>query len=210
MTEHHRVARIALVDDDPVVRQMLPTYFDVDDLDVALVAATVKEALEHLPQLGVDLVLTDVRMPDADGIDFTAMLREEAGHLPVVGITSFDVDEYVVEMLRAGAKGMVLKSAPRDEILWAVREALNGRTFVSPALAGRLGAYLIPAGRDQMPVLSGREKEVLELILDGLPNADISAQLRVSVPTVKKHLASLFRKYDVDSRLKLAVAALRP
>lgn len=204
------MARIILVDDDPVVRQMLPTYFDVDDLEVVLVAASVQEALDQLPHLGIDLVLTDVRMPGVDGIALTTMLREMAGHLPVVGITSFDVDEYVVEMLRAGAAGIVLKSAPRDEILWAVREALNGRTFVSPELAGRLGGYLVSADRGHMPVLSGREEEVLELILDGLSNTDIAGRLCVSVPTVKKHLASLFRKYDVDSRLKLAVAALRP
>lgn len=203
------ISRILIVDDDPVVLEMLPTYFDVADLEVAAVTATAREVGEIVEKQAVDLVLTDVRMPGFDGIALTTMLRARLPHLPVVGITSYDTDEYVVEMLRAGASGMVLKSAPRQEILYAVREALAGRTYVSTVLAGRLSPYLAPASPSQGPELSDREDEVLTLLLDGLPNADIATRLDISVASVKKHLSSLFTKYGVDSRLKLAVEALR-
>lgn len=203
------ITQILIVDDDPVVREMLPTYFDVDEFHVAAVAATATEAIDRIADTTIDLILTDVRMPDINGIRLTRLVRDRASHIPVVGITSFDSDEYVVEMLRAGASGMVLKSAPRQEIIYAVHEALAGRTHVSTTLAAKLSPYLEPVATQPRPDLSVREKEVLSLLLDGLSNADISSQLNMSVPSVKKHLSALFAKFGVDSRLKLAVEALR-
>lgn len=133
-------AKVLLVDDDPVVRQMLPSYFDDGDLRVAAVVGSATEALEALRGAAFDLVLTDVRMPDMDGVALTRKLQQEA---------------------------------------------------------------------PQRPALTEREEEVLDLVLEGCANTEIAQRLNLSAATVKKHLSSLFRKYDVDSRLKLAVAALR-
>lgn len=203
------MARLVLVDDDPVVRQLLPNYFDTDDFEVVAVFEGAHELLGQLAEIAADVVITDVRMPGVSGTDLVRRLRDRAGHIPVVGVTSFDMGEYVVEMLRAGAKGMVLKSAPRDEILRAVREALAGRTFISPVLARNLGDYLSPVAPSEGPDLSDREREVLDLLVDGFSNNEIANRLRISVPAVKKHLTALFAKYGVNSRLRLAVAVLR-
>lgn len=203
-------AKIMLVDDDPAVRQMLPTYFeDAEDLQVACVASGAVEALEHLTRQQVDLILTDVRMAGVDGIAFVSTVKKQVPHVPVVGITSFEEDGYVVGMLRSGALGVVLKSESREHILWAVREGLSGRAVVSPTLAARLGGYLVPEHCTDSPRLTNREQQVLDLVVDGLSNTEIADVLEVTVSTVKKHVASLLRKFGVDSRLKLAVAALR-
>lgn len=200
--------RLAIVDDDPTVRQMLPTYFEGTEFAVCACLESADELLSQLPVLGADIILCDARMPGIDGVALTADLRCRHPHLPVVGITSYSSEEYVVEMLRAGAAGMVLKSASRSDIIHAVREALEGRVVVSPVLAGKIGPYLVSARQVRRPELTPREGEVLGLLLDGLSNPAIAHSLGVSVPAVKKHVAALLGKYGVDSRLKLAVAAL--
>lgn len=201
---------ILIVDDDPVVRHMLPAYFHGEGFHVAGVAASATEALEELKRTGIDVVLADVRMPEVGGIDFVRHMRDIAPHVPVVGITSFDEDECGVEMLRAGARGMVLKSASKSTIQKAVTDAARGRTFVDSDVAGRLGRYLTPVRLEaDRPELTAREQEVLELLLEGMSNGEISAALGVTVPTVKKHVTALFGKFGVETRLKLVIAALR-
>lgn len=201
---------VMIVDDDSVVRDMLPSYFDSDEFTVVSVLESAYLVPEVLSHTAVDIVLTDIRLPGLDGIDLVRLMKKKASHIPVVGITSFDEDEYVVEMLRAGASGIILKSASRETIFTALREAAAGRVYVSPELAGRLGKYLTPFGKQRVEhCLSRREHEVLDLLLEGMTNIDIARELNVSVATVKKHLATLMQKYQVSSRLKLVLAALR-
>lgn len=201
---------LLIIDDDEVVRQMLPAYFDEPGFRIAAVVSSGIEAMEVLRTTGVDVILTDIRMPDMTGIELTRELRKTASHIPVVGITSFDKDEYVVEMLRAGAAGIILKSARRDDLVRAVRLAAEGKTYVAPEIAGRLHPYLTPAAPEpRAPALTRRERQVLDLLLQGMSNQEIAGALTVSVAAVKKHVGALFLKFEVDSRLKLAIAALR-
>lgn len=201
---------LLIVDDDEVVRQMLPTYFAGEQFRVVGVVASAHEALAALTSQGVDIVLTDMRMPGMDGIELVREIRRRTQHIPIVGITSFEEDEYVIELLRAGAAGIVLKSAPRDVIVRALETALEGKTYVDPDMAGRLQHYLKPVETGGSgPALTTREREVLDLLLQGMPNSGIADELSVTVAAVKKHVGALFNKYDVDSRLKLVIAALR-
>ena len=201
---------LMIVDDDSIVREMLPSYFDSEEFTVVSVLDSAYLVPEVLSEIAVDIVLTDIRLPGMDGIDLVRTLKKNASHIPVVGITSFDEDEYVVEMLRAGAAGIVLKSASRETILMALREAVAGRVYVAPALAGKIGRYLSPFSETcTVQNLSDREQEVLDFLLEGMTNEEIAQELYISVATVKKHLSSLMKKYDVTSRLKLVLAALR-
>lgn len=212
---------LLIVDDDPVVRQMLPAYFNREEFDIIGVVSSAAEALNILATRHVDVVLTDIRMPRMSGVDLAREIRQRMSRVRVVAITSFDEDEYVVEALRAGTNGIVLKSAPPDVITEAVLTTAKNQAYIEPVMAQRLGQYLAPATKEsalvssyadqaiQPPELTARESEVLNLLLDGLSNQEIALELRVSIAAVKKHIAALFVKYGVQSRLKLVIAALR-
>ncbi|HKM25073.1 MAG TPA: response regulator transcription factor [Corynebacterium sp.] len=201
---------LLIVDDDEVVRQMLPSYFVGSPFSVVGTASSGSETLSMLGLLGVDVILTDMRMPGMDGVDLIREIRCRAPHIPVVGITSFDEDQYVIEFLRAGASGIILKSAAPGVVVDAVTMASEGKTYIDPALAGRLQHFLRPVTRTSTgPTLTTREQEVLDLLLQGKSNRDIAKDLSVTVAAVKKHVGALFDKFSVDSRLKLVIVALQ-
>ncbi|WP_257203373.1 response regulator [Corynebacterium cystitidis] len=130
-------------------------------------------------------------MPGESGIDLVHEFGQKFPHIPVVGITSFDVDEYVVEILRAGAAGLILKSSTRDEVLQAVQEAAAGRTYIDSDIAGRLKRYLRPVKKDSTCansvniVPTKREAQVLNHLLEGLSNQGIAKELNVTEAAVK-------------------------
>ncbi|MFA9443746.1 response regulator [Egicoccus sp. AB-alg6-2] len=203
--------RLVLADDQELVREGLRTILGSEpDLEVVGEAADGDEAVRQARLLRPDLVVIDVRMPGTDGLQATRTLLEANGWRPrVLVLTTFDLDEYVFEALRAGASGFALKSAPRHQLVAAIRMAAEGDLALAPAVTRRLverfGATEV---RPTLPAtLTVREAEVLELVARGLSNAEIAAHLHLATTTVKTHLSSLLLKLRVRDRIQLVITA---
>ncbi|MCO5998281.1 response regulator [Actinoallomurus rhizosphaericola] len=188
--------RLLIVDDHPIVRDGLRGVFAGDpDFEVAGEAANGAEALALAG--GADVVLMDLRMPEMGGVEAIARLRETHPGVRVLVLTTFDTDSDVLPAIEAGATGYLLKDAPRDELIRAVRAAHRGESVLSPSVAGRL------MGRVRGPspgTLSKREREVLALVADGTTNREVARRLFVSEATIKTHLLHIYDKLGVRDR----------
>lgn len=162
-------------------------------------------------RLAPDVVLMDIRMPRLDGVEATRRLVSSGSPSRVLVLTTYDLDEYVSEALRAGASGFLLKDAPRHKLLAAVRSAMDGDTVLAPSVTRRvLEAYVTrrPGGPDRrLARLTARETEVLCLVAQGLSNAEIADRLVLSVTTVKSHVARLLAKLELRDRVQAVVLA---
>ncbi|MDT0269899.1 response regulator transcription factor [Streptomyces sp. DSM 44915] len=198
---------LLLVDDHPVVRDGLRGMFGaVAGFEVLGEAASGAEAVESALRLDPDVVLMDLRMPGGGGVEAIAELARRGARARVLVLTTYDTDSDTLPAIEAGATGYLLKDAPREELLAAVRAAAEGRSVLSPAVASRLlGALRAPA-RPADGTLSEREREVLALVARGTSNRAVAARLFISEATVKTHLTHIYRKLDVRDRAA-AVAA---
>jgi DNA-binding NarL/FixJ family response regulator len=206
--------RVLLADDQELVRTglrgILRTQFG---FDVVGDCADGSEVIAAVESLAPDVVLMDVRMPVVDGVQATRALRARDGSPPVLALTTFDDDEVLSGMLRAGASGFVLKGVPAEDLHRAVREVAGGGAWLDPAVTGRvLAAYRSAAppraGRDGgLDALTSREREVLALIGGGQTNAEIAAGLVVSEGTVKTHINHVFAKLQLRDRAAAVVFA---
>jgi DNA-binding NarL/FixJ family response regulator len=206
--------RVLLVDDQPIVRSGLSMILEViPDIEVVGEATDGRDAIERVRQVQPDVVLMDVRMPNMDGIEATRLLMNDPTNagLSVVMLTTFDLDEYVVGALRAGAKGFLLKDADGGLIAEAIRAAARGDGLIDPAITLRFIASFTqqhaPKAEPLSASLTDREFEVLEAISSGLSNAEIADLLFVSVSTVKTHVASLLTKTECRDRVQLVILA---
>ena len=208
--------RVLVVDDQALLRTAFSSLIDAeDDLDVAGEAADGREAVELAASLAPDVVVMDVRMPVMDGIEATRQIT--AGHgagVPrVLILTTFDLDEYVFEALRAGASGFALKSRPLEELLSAIRTVAAGEALLAPSVTRRLIAHFTEADRTPrktphgLDELTEREREVLALVARGLTNAEITETLHVSLPTAKTHVSRILTKLGARDRTQLVVLA---
>jgi DNA-binding NarL/FixJ family response regulator len=208
------VTRVLVADDQALVRSgfamMLRAY---DDIEVVGEAPDGRRAVTLTRETHPDVVLMDIQMPVLDGITATEEILREGDAPRVVVLTTFDVDEYVVAALRAGASGYLLKDVEPDDLVAAVRAAATGQLPLAPAVLRRVvqGYVSRPVARDDLRAsrLSEREREVLALVGEGLSNAEISARLFVSLPTTKSHVASILAKLEVRDRVQAAVLAHR-
>ncbi|WP_431925715.1 response regulator [Nonomuraea jabiensis] len=201
--------RVLVADDQALLRGSFRLLIDSeDDLVVVGEAADGHQAVALARKESPDVVLMDVRMPEMDGI---AATREIAGDTRVLILTTFDLDEYVYAALRAGASGFLLKDAPPDDLLRAIRVVASGETLLAPSVTTRLIAEFVrrPAQRvfHGLDNLTDREREVLTLIAHGLSNAELSAQLQLSPGTVKTHIGRLLAKLQARDRAQLVIAA---
>ncbi|MFE0136386.1 response regulator [Streptomyces sp. NPDC059037] len=208
--------RILLADDQRLVRAGFRSILD-DEEDLSVVAeagdgdAAVRLAHEHVP----DVALMDVRMPVADGIEATRRIVADPAlaMTRVVILTTFDLDEYVYDALRAGASGFLLKDTEPAELLHAVRVAARGDALLAPAVTRRLIADLAmraPAPPDpaqRLAPLTSREREVLALVAAGLSNDGIAAELTLSPATAKTHVSRIMTKLDARDRAQLVIIA---
>ena len=206
--------RVLIADDQHIVRTGLTMLLDAQpDIEVVGAAADGREAVRLALELRPDVGLFDIRMPLVDGIEATRQLAGPtvAQPLPIVVITTFDLDEYVHEALKAGARGFLLKDAGPALLTQAIRAAADGDALIAPSVTVRLLAVFAHSqtrpARQPLEPLTAREEEVLVPVAQGRTNDEIASELFISTSTVKAHLASLMRKLGARNRVELAMWA---
>lgn len=201
--------RVAVVDDDDFVLHALRSYLDESpQIDLLSTFSCGADALAFLRRVPADVVLTDVGMRGMSGIDLLSRLKQEAPSTAVVVLTSLGDDETMMGALRLQANGFLLKSSSPSDIIDAIVCAHSAGTVISPEAASRLVArYLRSAPPARPSDVTKAEEAVLELLCDGMSNAEIAARLTIAESTVKAHVSSLMRKYHVRSRVRLVIAA---
>ena len=209
--------RVLLVDDQQLVRTGFRMILaDEDDIEVVGEAANGKEALEGVATLKPDLVVMDVRMPVMDGVEATRRIVEDFGDSAprILVLTTFDADEQVVAALRAGASGFLLKDVTPTDFASAIRIVASGEALIAPSVTRRLLDRFasMPMSTDglreeRLKGVTEREREVLQLVAQGLSNQEIAARLVLAEPTVKTHVSHLLLKLDLRDRAQLVILA---
>ena len=206
--------KIIICDDQAVVRDGLEMLLSLEkDIQVIATAQDGAEAVEVVTRQPPDLVLMDLKMPGMNGIEATRQIRARFPQVKVLVLTTYDDDEWVFDAIRAGASGYLLKDTPREKVVEAIRGTVSGRSFVDPAVAGKLLEQV--ASRQTQPAslltdkLTEREAHVLGLLAKGLNNAEIAGQLHLSEGTVRNHVSAILDKLGVSDRTQAAVIAIQ-
>ncbi len=196
--------RILIADDHQVVREGLVSIIGRQpDMDIVAEAENGVEALELYRSVRPDLSLLDLRMPKLDGLDVLEAIRNEDAEAPVIVLTTFDDEEDIYRSLRAGARGYILKDAPRDELLNGIRQVRAGRSYIPPLIASKLAARMSGAE------LTARERDVLGWIALGKSNKQIAAELFITEGTVKVHVNNILHKLGTRGRTEAVAFAIR-
>ena len=208
--------RVLLVDDQALIRAGFRMILEAeDDIEVVGECGDGTQAIDSVKRFSPDVVLMDIRMPEMDGIEATRRIVGQDGEAraKVLMLTTFDLDEYVYDALRAGASGFLLKDVPADQLVAGIRLVAQGDALLAPSVTRRLiqefsrsarGRRHAPAGLDE---LTPREVEVFKLMARGMSNAEIAAHLIVSETTVKTHVARILMKLEVRDRVQAVVLA---
>ena len=207
--------RVVIVDDDALVRAALSMILRDDDAIETVGEAEDGEAgLELIAKVAPDVVLMDIRMPRMDGLEALARLRRQPAPPKVIVLTTFDADDHVVQALRDGASGFLLKHTPPAEIVDAVHKVAAGDHMLSPSVTAQLIARLgddepeskrVLHAQSVAETLTVREREVAIAVGEGKVNAQIAEELYMSVPTVKSHVSRLLAKLEADNRVQIAI-----
>ena len=210
------VIRVLIVDDDALVRAGLSMMLaGTDDIRVVAEASDGAEVGSAVDAYQPDVVLMDIRMPGVDGLAATERLRAREGAPEVIVLTTFDADDHVLRALRAGAAGFLLKDTPPPEIMRAIRLVAGGEAMLSPTVTRRLIEHVADDGigarraraKELLERLTDREREVAVAIGQGKSNAEIAAELYMSVATVKAHVSRLLTKLELGNRVQIALLA---
>jgi len=209
------MTRVLLVDDDPLVRSALSLMLGGQpDLEVVGEAPDGRQGVAAARELRPDVVLMDIRMPVMDGLEATKILHADPQPPRVIVLTTFDADEYVVDAIASGAEGFLLKDTPPQQIIDAIRKVVEGEPMLSPSAASTLIRQVRERGGPddraakataRLASLTDREQEVALCVGRGLSNAEIAAELFLSVPTVKAHVSRLFDKLGATNRVQIAI-----
>ena len=204
--------RVIVADDERLVRAGLRLIIGAEpDLAVVAEACDGREAVDAAHRVAAEVVLMDVRMPRLDGLAATRRIVDRSPHPRVIVLTTFDLDEYAFEALRAGASGFLLKDAPERELISAIRVAADGGSIVAPSVTRRLierfAAAPDPAREPTLDRLTPRELEVLRLLARGLSNGEIAAELVITEHTAKTHVGHVLDKLDLRDRVQAVVLA---
>lgn len=202
------MTRVVLVDDHPVFRDGLAGLLrTADDIEVVALGGTGAEAVELTTRLRPDVLVIDLHMPEMSGVDAIRRLAVTGQAVPVLVLTMDDADALVVEAVRAGARGYLLKDSAPEDVLHAVRAVARGEAVFGRALAGRLAQWFTGAATQPFPELTVREREVLDLVARGLGNAVIAERLGISLKTVRNMVSAVLTKLRVTDRAAAIVRA---
>jgi DNA-binding NarL/FixJ family response regulator len=204
--------RVVLVDDQELVRAGFRVILGTeDDIEVVGEAGNGAEAVDRIAELGPDVVLMDVQMPDVDGLEATRRILAADDTTRILILTTFDLDEYVYEALGAGASGFVLKDDPPEQLLTAIHTVAAGDALLSPSITKRVIKHFArtprPAPPKEFDELTPREQEVFRLIADGLSNPEIAQELYITDATVKTHVTHILQKLNLRDRVQAVVLA---
>ncbi|AWP25458.1 response regulator [Paenibacillus glucanolyticus] len=209
---------VLIVDDDPFIRESLKLLVGMDpDIEISGVAAHGEEALALLEGgLTADVILMDIRMPVCDGVEGMRRIREQHPGIRVLMLTTFDDDDYIVEALRNGASGYLLKNIPPDRIIQGIKTVYDGNMLIHPDIARKLTGMLRPAPQSvsQSDVLGSlgltpAEKNIVGLIAEGLSNKEIAGQLYLSEGTIKNYVTEILGKLNLRDRTQIAIFYLK-
>ena len=206
--------KILLCDDQAVIRDGLELLLNLEkDFQVVGAAQDGSEAVELASQKQPDIILMDLKMPVMNGIEATREIHAKFPNIKILVLTTYDDDEWVFDAIRAGASGYLLKDTPRQKIVEAIRGTMDGKSFVDPAVAGKLLNQV--ASKQTQPTsvltdkLTERELDVLRLIARGINNSEIAKQLHLSEGTVRNHVSAILEKLGVSDRTQAAVIAIQ-
>ena len=207
--------KVVICDDQEIVREGLKTILENDDeIKVIFTAENGEDLLNKIEREGKpDLILMDLKMPIMNGIQATKKIRTNYPESKVLVLTTYDDDQWVIDAIRAGASGYLLKDTPRLDLIDAVKGTINSETFVDPSVAGKvlaMAAGTMPnLPESDMPEIRPREKQILILIARGLSNIDIANELYLSEGTVRNYASALFHRMGVTDRTQAVITALR-
>ena len=205
--------KVLLADDQALVRSGFRMILEArDDFDVIGEAENGREAVELAAVTSPDVILMDVRMPELDGVEATRLILAAGSPARVLILTTFDLDEYVVRAIRAGASGFMLKDVRPPQLVEAIRVVAGGDALLAPSVTRRLldrfaRDFTSDAEAGCLDELTGREREILILVAHGLSNAEIAERLVVGESTVKTHVSSILRKLQLRDRVQAVIAA---
>jgi DNA-binding NarL/FixJ family response regulator len=207
------VIKVLLCDDQALVRSGFRMILEArEDFDVVGEAENGREAIELAALTSPDVILMDVRMPGIDGVEATSVILAQGSAARVLILTTFDLDEYVVRAIRVGASGFLLKDVRPQQLVDAIRVVADGDALLAPAITRRLldrfaDSLAGPANTAALDGLTAREREILQLVAQGLSNGEIAERLVVGESTVKTHVSSILRKLHLRDRVQAVIAA---
>jgi DNA-binding NarL/FixJ family response regulator len=208
--------RVLICDDQAIVCEGLRAILEpVPQIDIVGIANNGIEAIDLTRRMHPDLVLMDLKMPEMNGVKATRAIREQFPDVRVLVLTTYDADEWVIDAIRNGATGYLLKDTPKEDLIEAIIDTMQGQSHIDPQVAGKLFKHIAnqpaPVLSDQKLVsrLSDREREVLRLIATGLSNTEIARTLFLSDGTVKNYVSALFSKLGVTDRTQAAIIGIR-
>ena len=210
------MVRVLICDDQAVVREGLAAILSTDsEIEVVGLAENGKQALDLLAEAQPDVVLMDLKMPVLNGVQATSRLRRDYPEVPVLVLTTYADDQWLLDAIRAGAAGYLLKDTRRDELIAAVKGTAEGKSFLDPAIAGRLLQQVAapqpsaPPAESQAEPLTDREREVVSLLAEGHSNPEIARRLHLAPGTVRNYVSVILQKLGVSDRTQAAIVALR-
>jgi DNA-binding NarL/FixJ family response regulator len=208
--------RLIICDDQSIVCEGLRAILaNVPEIDVIGTANNGKELIELLPGMNPDIVMMDLKMPVMNGIQATKIITEQFPHIHVLVLTTFDSDEWVLDAIRSGAAGYLLKDTPKENLVEAIMDTVKGRSHIDPQVAPKVLSHVSQQPKLSLPdqkklsELSEREREILQLLAKGFSNAEISQTLFLSDGTVKNYMSTIFTKLNVSDRTQAALFAVR-
>jgi NarL family two-component system response regulator LiaR len=206
--------KILICDDQAIVREGLEMMLKLEkDIEVVGIAGDGAAAVEIAGQKKPDMVLMDLKMPVMNGVEATRQIRTKYPEIKVLVLTTYADDEWVFDAIQAGASGYLLKDTPRDEVIKAIKGTLSGKTYIDPAVAGKVlrqaSSHQTQPATNITSQLTDRETEVLRLIARGFSNKDISERLFLSEGTIRNHVSSILAKLGVSDRTQAAVIAIQ-
>ncbi|MFB6290945.1 MAG: response regulator [Candidatus Bipolaricaulia bacterium] len=210
MDESEKPIKLVIVDDHRVVRSGVKALIETEpELEVIGEAGDGREAVTKVKSHGPDVVLMDLVMPEMDGVEATSKITKLSPAPKILILTSFSEEERIIQAIKAGASGYLIKDASPNELVQAIKDVYNGESTLDPKVAGTVLRSVQSEPEASSEDLTDREIEVLELLAEGLPNEDIAEKLYISERTVRSHVSNILGKLDLSNRTQAALYAVR-